>query len=350
MDGLELGIYTFVENTADPETHLTGPAAVRISDLLEEIRLADQLGLDVFGIGEHHRSEYLASSPAVLMAAAAAQTERIRLTSAVTVLSSDDPVRVYQDFATVDLISKGRAELMVGRGSFIESFPLFGFDLGDYDALFAEKLDLLLKIRESESVHWRGEFRPPLKGEGIYPRAVQSPLPVWLAVGGTPQSAVRAGKLGLPMALAIIGGEPARFKPFTDLFRSASADAGHGRLPLSINAHGFIADDSARARDLFYPYYAQVMNKIGKERGWGPTSRAKFEQECEPDGALLVGSPQEVTAKILSQHPALDFDRYLIQFSLGTLPHRAVLRSIELLGSVVAPAVKRALTPASKSL
>jgi probable LLM family oxidoreductase len=349
MHGLELGIYTFVENTPDPETFVSEPPELRIKDLLEEVVLADQLGLDVFGIGEHHRREYLASSPAVLMAAAAAQTKDIRLTSAVTVLSSDDPVRVYQDFATVDLISNGRAEIMVGRGSFIESFPLFGYDLNDYDALFAEKLELLLKIRDKESIVWDGEFRPALHGEGVYPRALQSPLPVWLAVGGTPQSAVRAGKLGLPMALAIIGGEPARFKPFTTLFREASAKAGHGRLPLSINAHGFIGDNSRRARDEFHPYYVQIMNKIGLERGWPPTSRAKFDEECGPDGALLVGSPQEVIDKILAQHPVLGFDRYLLQFSLGTLPHESVMRSIELLGTVVAPAVRKSIGSNSAS-
>src|SRR5215470_2498073 len=271
---MELGIYTFAETTPDPRTGRTVSPAERLRDLLEEIELADQLGLDVFGVGEHHRPEFAVSSPAVLLAAAAARTSRIRLTSAVTVLSSDDPVRVFQDFATLDLLSGGRAEIMAGRGSFIESFPLFGYDLKDYDALFAEKLDLLLNVREAERVTWSGAHRPPLRGLGVYPRPIQQPLPVWIAVGGTPESVVRAGTLGLPMALAIIGGMPERFAPLAELYREAGRRAGHdpAQLILSINSHGFIADDSQQAADDYFPSFAAAMSKIGRERGWPPVT------------------------------------------------------------------------------
>ncbi|HEX6022734.1 MAG TPA: LLM class flavin-dependent oxidoreductase [Solirubrobacter sp.] len=336
---MELGIYTFGE--------LTDPALTveqRMKHLLEEIELADQVGLDVFGVGEHHRPEFTVSAPAVVLAAGAARTKRIRLTSAVSVISSDDPVRVFQDFATLDLISGGRAEIMAGRGSFIESFPLFGYDLNDYDELFAEKLDLLLALRESEIVTWSGRHRPPIPGLGVYPRPVQNPLPVWIAVGGTPQSVVRAGRLGLPMALAIIGGRPARFAPFAELHRRAAAEAGHERPALSINSHGFIADDRRTAIDLAFPAHKVVMDKIGRERGWPPLTREQFEAGAELEGHNVIGSPAEVVDKILYQHEIFDHDRFLLQLSVGTLPHAAIMRAIELYGTEVAPAVREALS------
>jgi probable LLM family oxidoreductase len=320
-------------------------AEQRLADLLEEIELADRVGLDVFGVGEHHRPEYVVSSPAVVLAAAAARTKRIRLTSAVTVLSSDDPVRVFQDFATLDLLSHGRAEIMAGRGSFIESFPLFGYDLDDYDALFAEKLDLLLAIGKSERVTWAGRHRARLDDLAIFPRPVQDPLPVWLAVGGTPQSLVRAGTLGLPLALAIIGGMPERFVPMVELYRESARRAGHdpASLQVGINSHGFIADTSAEAADEAWPPYADTMGRIGRERGWPPPTRDRFEAERSPRGALLVGDPQEVIDKILFEHELFGNTRFLMQMSVGTMPHERIMRSIELLGTVVAPAVREAV-------
>src|SRR5690606_18892920 len=297
---MELGIYTFVENTPDPATGKILDPAERVRNLMEEIELADEVGLDVFGIGEHHRPDYIASAPAVMLAAAAARTKRIRLTSAVSVLSSDDPVRVFQQFATLDLISGGRAEIMAGRGSFIESFPLFGYDLKNYDDLFAEKLELLLEIRKAERVTWSGKHRPPLTGQGVYPRPLQDPLPVWVAVGGTPESAARAGLLGLPLALGIIGGLPERFAPFADLYRRAAEHAGHdpSQPALSINSHGFIAEDPARAADLAFPPLKAAMDRIGRERGWPPLSRAQFDQSRSVRGANFIGSPDEIIEKI----------------------------------------------------
>ncbi|NNE70108.1 MAG: LLM class flavin-dependent oxidoreductase [Rhodothermales bacterium] len=337
---MELGIYTFVENTAD-SAGMTQAPADRMSDLLEEMRLADEVGLDVFAIGEHHRPEYLASSPSTILAAGAAVTKRIRLSSAVTVLGSEDPVRVFQQFATLDLISGGRAEIMAGRGSFIESFPLFGNELGDYDRLFAEKLDLLLRLREEAIISWEGEFRPSIDGRGVYPRPVQETLPVWLAVGGTPASAVRAGTLGLPLALAIIGGNPSRFKGFADLYRKSLAEAGNPlETPMSINAHGFVAEDARRAADIAYPPFAETMNRIGAERGWPPTSRAHFDHEVGPNGALLLGNPEQVAEKIIRQHALFKHDRTLIQLSVGTIPHKEMMKAIELLGTKVAPLVQ----------
>jgi probable LLM family oxidoreductase len=340
---MEIGVYTFAETTPDPRTGRTVGAAQRLRDLIEEIELADEVGLDVFGVGEHHRPDYAVSAPAVVLAAAAERTKRIRLTSAVTVLSSDDPVRVFQDFATLDLLSGGRAEIMAGRGSFIESFPLFGYDLDDYDELFAEKLDLLLKLRDVERVDWSGRHRAPLADLGVYPRPLQEPLPVWIAVGGTPQSAVRAARLGLPMALAIIGGEPARFATMVELYREAARRAGRdpARLPVGINSHGYVAETSQRAADEFYPSYADVMTRLGRERGWPPTTRQQFEVSRSPRGALLVGSPQEVTDKILAQHEIFGHQRFLMQMSVGTMPHAGIMRSIELLGTEVAPVVRR---------
>jgi len=342
---MELGIYTFVENSPEPATGAVVSPTQRFRNLLEEAELADQLGLDVFAVGEHHRPDFLVSSPAVVLAAIAERTKRIRLSSAVSVLSSDDPVRVFQDFATLDLLSGGRAEIMAGRGSFIESFPLFGYDLNDYDSLFAEKLDLLLKLRATERVTWSGRHRAALNDLGVYPRPQQEPLPVWIAVGGTPQSVVRAGTLGLPLAVAIIGGEPERFAPFVELYREAGRRAGHdpALLRVGINSHGFIADDSSRAADQAWPSHHAVMSRIGRERGWPPMTRAQFEASRGPRGHLLVGSPAEVAEKILFEHEIFANDRFLIQMSVGTMPHAQMLRSIELFGTRVADEVRRAL-------
>jgi probable LLM family oxidoreductase len=339
----EIGVYAFAEVTPDPVTGRPVHPADRLRDLIEEAVLADELGLDVFGVGEHHRPEYAVSAPAVVLAAAAARTKRIRLTSAVTVLSSDDPVRVFQDFATLDLLSNGRAEIMAGRGSFIESFPLFGYDLHDYDTLFAEKLDLLLKLRASERVTWSGAHRASIADLGVYPRPVQEPLPVWLAVGGTPQSVVRAGTLGLPLALAIIGGLPERFAPAVELYRDSARRAGHdpATLRVSINSHTFLATRSQDAADAFFPPYAATMTLIGSERGWGAVTREQFEASRSTRGALVVGSPQEVIDKILFQHEIFGHQRFMAQLTVGTMPHATVMRAIELLGTEVAPVVRR---------
>jgi probable LLM family oxidoreductase len=340
---MQFGVYTFVETKRDPDTGRPIDVAQTFSDLLEQIALADQVGLDVFGVGEHHRVDFAVSSPAIVLAAAAARTKNIRLTSAVTVLSSDDPVRVYQDFATVDLISGGRAEIMVGRGSFIESFPLFGYDLDDYDTLFAEKLDLLLRIRDNERVTWSGNHRAALAGQAIYPRALQQELPIWIAVGGTPQSVARAGALGLPLAIAIIGGEPERFAPLAALYRESGKRAriDPAKLALGINGHGFIADSAEEAAELFFPPYADAMTRIGRERGWPPTARAHFDNARTLRGALAVGGPDEVIEKILFQHKIFGHQRYLMQMSVGAMPHQAMMRSIELFGTKVAPAVRQ---------
>ncbi|MDQ0391530.1 LLM class flavin-dependent oxidoreductase [Labrys monachus] len=344
---MELGLYTFAETTADPATGAVIGAQERFANLMEEAELADQVGLDVFGIGEHHRPDFAASAPAVLLAAAAMRTKRIRLTSAVTVLSSDDPVRVFQEFSTVDLLSGGRAEILAGRGSFIESFPLFGYDLADYDSLFSEKLDLLLRLRERTTLNWEGKHRAPLHEQSVYPRPVQQPLPVWVGVGGNPSSVVRAATLGLPMALAIIGGEPARFKPLVDLYREAARRAGHdpATLPVSINSHGFIDDDGDAAAETIYPYYVDVMGRLGRERGWGPYSRAQFEAQRSPRGSDFIGDPQQVIDKILAEHELFHHQRFLIKFSMGSVPHARLMRAIELFGTVVAPAVRKALAP-----
>lgn len=343
---MELGLYSFAETTIDPASGARADTAQRLHDLLEEIALADQVGLDVYGVGEHHRPDFAVSTPAVVLAAAAVKTSRIRLSSAVTVLSSDDPVRVFQEFSTVDLLSNGRAEIMAGRGSFIESFPLFGYDLSDYDALFAEKLGLLLELRANARVTWRGRHRAPLNDQPVFPRPVQDPLPVWIAIGGTPQSAARAGMLGLPLAIAIIGGEPARFTPFVDIYRDAWERAGHdpAKARVSINSHGFIAEREQDAADLFWPRYSDAMGRIGRERGWPPPSRAHYDRERQPMGALLVGSPQQVIDKILYEHELFSMDRFLLQLSVGTMPHAEMMRAIELYGTVVAPAVRKALS------
>lgn len=345
---MEIGIYTFGERTVDPETGQLISPGERLQNLIEEIELADQVGLDVFGIGEHHRPDYTVSAPAVVLASAGARTKRIRLTSAVNVLSSDDPVRVFQQFATLDLLTQGRAEIMVGRGSFIESFPLFGYDLKDYDELFEEKLDLLLKLRESERVTWTGKHRPPLDNLGVYPRPLQNPLPVWIAVGGTPESAVRAGMLGLPMALGIIGGLPERFAPFAQLHREAAQKAGHKTPRLSINSHGFLADSSQEAADIAFPAFKMMMDRLGRERGWPPLTREQFEFSLSLRGANFVGSPEQVIEKILFQHEIFGHNRFLLQLTVGTLPHKKVLRAIELLGTKVAPAVKQEIARANR--
>jgi len=325
---VEIGVFTFAD-TREGES-----AEQRLREVVEEAELADEVGLDVFGVGEHHRPDFTVSTPAVVLSAIAARTERIRLTSAVTVLSSDDPIRVLQEFSTLDLLSGGRAEIMVGRGSFIESFPLFGYDLRDYDALFAEKLERLLEIRETGST---------LDGHGVYPRPLQDPLPVWVAVGGTPESAVRAGMLGLPMALAIIGGLPERFAPFAELHRRGAAEAGREPPRLSINSHGYIAGTREQALDESFPYVSAAMNRIGQERGWSPMRRGDYDTAATLRGANFVGTPEDVVDKIVFQHEIFGHDRFLLQFTIGGIPHEGILRSIELLGREVVPAVRERL-------
>ena len=349
---MELGVYTFAEATPDPATGKVVSSQRRLADLIEEIELADQAGLDVFGVGEHHRPDYVVSAPAIVLAAAAVRTKRIRLTSAVTVLSSDDPVRVFQQFATVDLLSGGRAEIMAGRGSFIESYPLFGYDLDDYDELFTEKLAMLLTIRDQVKVTWNGKHTQSLDDRGVYPRPVQNPLPVWIAVGGTPQSVARAGTLGLPLAIAIIGGSPERFVPFADLYRESARRAGHDpdTLQLSINSHGLIGDDAEETADIAWPAYADTMGRIGRERGWPPPTRRHFETERSQRGAMLLGNPQQVIDKILFEHELFGMTRFMIQFSVGTLPHAVIMRSIELYGTKVAPAVRKAISKKKKAV
>ena len=341
----EIGLYSFAELTPDPQTGKMISPAQRMQNLLESIELADQVGLDVFALGEHHRPDFISSAPAVILAAAAARTKSIRLSSAVTVLSSDDPVRVFQDFASLDLISEGRAEIMAGRGSFIESFPLFGYDLRDYNELFTEKLEMLLKIRESEHVHWSGKHRPSLEGQGVYPRPAQQELPIWIAVGGTPESVARAGRLGLPLALAIIGGLPEQFAPLVDLYYRTAQQAGHdpAKLSVSVNSHGFIADDPRQAIDEAFPSFELVMNRIGRERGWPPMTREQFEASCTLRGANFIGNPDQIIEKILFQHKIFGHQRLLLQLSIGTMPHDKVMHAIELLGTKVAPAVRREL-------
>jgi probable LLM family oxidoreductase len=334
--GMELGVATFADLSSgvSPEQ--------RMRDLIEEVRLADELGLDVFAIGEHHRPDFLISSPATALAAAAVLTKRIRLSSAVTVLSSDDPVRVFQAFAEVDLLSGGRAEIMAGRGSFIESFPLFGYDLDDYDELFAEKLDLLLKIRDGNPVSWSGRLRAPLDNAGIWPRPVQDPLPVWVAVGGSPESVVRAGTLGLPLTLAIIGGQPERFVPLVELYREAARRAGHepAQAKVAINTHAFVGATSAEADAAFAAPYLAMMNRIGRERGWPPSGKAEYEALRSPRGAVATGSPEEVAEKILFEYELFGHDRYIGQMSVGAVAHRDVLRSMELFATEVVPVVR----------
>jgi probable LLM family oxidoreductase len=342
---MEIGVDSFVAATVDAAGRAVEPAR-HLSELLEAIALADEVGLDVFGIGEHHRREFLDSAPTMILAAAAARTRRIRLTSAVTVLSAADPVRVFQEFATLDLLSNGRAEIVAGRGSFIEAFPLFGLELEDYDSLFASKLDLLLKIRENTHVEWSGKHRPALTGQGVYPRPLQNSLPIWLGVGGTPASFVRAGILGVPLMVAIIGGEPHRFRPLIDRYREAGLRSGHSPNQLKVGIHslGYVADSSIAAEDEFFPGYARSFTEIGRERGWPPMTRAHFDAQLGPTGALLVGDPETVAEKILRVNESLGgISRITFQMSVAALPHAKMLRAIELLGMRVAPIVRAAL-------
>jgi probable LLM family oxidoreductase len=343
---VEIGISTFVETTPDVVTGEVISHAQRIREVVEEIVLADQVGLDVFGVGEHHREDFAASSPAVILAAAASQTEKIRLTSAVTVLSSADPVRVFQDFATVDAISNGRAEIMAGRGSFIESFPLFGYDLKDYNELFEQKLELLLKIRDSEKVTWKGGHRPAINNLGVYPRPVQNPLPVWIGSGGNQESVIRAGLLGLPLVLAIIGGSPLHFAPLVQLYKKAAEHAGHdsSKLPVASHSHGFIADSTEVAAEKFFPSTQQVMNKLGRERGWGRYDRSSFDAARSFEGALYVGDSKTVAEKIIHLRKNVGVTRFMLHVPVGTMPHDDVMKAIQLLGKEVAPIVREEIS------
>lgn len=340
---MQIGIDSFAASSTDSGSVQVAPAD-RLANLLEEIVLADETGLDVFGIGEHHREEYLDSAPAIILAAAAARTKQIRLASAVTVLSAADPVRVFQEFATLDLISRGRAEIVAGRGSFVEAYPLFGFELKDYDSLFAEKLDLLLQIRDNPHLHWSGKHRAPLTGQAIYPRPFQAQMPIWLGVGGTPASFARAGMLGLPLMVAIIGGEHAQFRPLVDLYREAGRRAGHdaSRLKVGIHSIGFAGDTSELAADTFFPGYAAAFTKIGNERGWGPTTRRHYDMQRGPSGALMIGDAETVVEKIIHiDHVLGGVDRISFQMTVAALPHSEMLHAIEILGSRVAPMVRK---------
>lgn len=341
MTRFELGLTSFADTPLGPDGVAAPDHGTRLRQIVEEIVAADRVGLDVYGLGEHHRPDMAASAPAITLAAAAGLTERIRLASAVIVLSSADPVRTYQDFATLDRVSNGRAELLVGRGSFIESFPLFGYSLQDYEDLFVEKLELLLAIRDAERVTWAGRFRAPLEDQAVYPRAEQDPLPVWVGVGGTPASVVRAGRLGLPVAVAIIGGEPSRFRPLMELYRRTLREHGHdpAAMPLAVHAHGLVGDDDDEVADLVWPAYSAGMNRIGRERGWPPLSRDQYEWMRGPDGNLVMGTPSTVAAKIDRWREVLGIDRFLLH-GVGALPHDRVLRSIELLGSAVRPLLR----------
>jgi probable LLM family oxidoreductase len=341
---MQVGIDSFA--AAFEETSRAVNPSERLQDLVKQIERADQVGLDAFGVGEHHRRDFLDSAPAVILGAAAARTQRIRLTSAVTVLSAADPVRVFQEFATLDLLSQGRAEMVVGRGSFVEAFPLFGLRLEDYDSLYAEKLDLLLKIRDNEHVHWSGEYRPALTGQGVYPRPLQNPLPIWVGVGGTPESFVRAGVLGLPLMVAIIGGETRHFRPLIDLYREAGRRAGHSpdQLKVGIHSLGYVAETTQQAADDFFPGYARAFTDVGKERGWRPVTRADFDAQRGSQGALIIGDPDEVVKKIIRHSKALGgISRITFQMNAASLPHVKLMRAIELIGTQVAPALREEL-------
>jgi probable LLM family oxidoreductase len=337
---MQVGIDSFA---AFDDAGLSFNPSERLRRLIEQIEYADKIGLDVFGIGEHHRREFLDSAPTVILAAAAARTKQIRLTSAVTVLSAADPVRIFQEFATLDLLSQGRAEMVVGRGSSIEAFPLFGFKLKDYDSLFSEKLDLLLKIRDNERVYWSGKYRPFLNGQGIYPRPLQNPLPIWIGVGGTPESFVRAGLLGLPLMVAIIGGETHRFRPLIDLYKKAGMQAGYSADQLKVGVHslGYVAESTQEAVDDFYPGYARTMSEIGKERGWPKMTRSSFDAQRGPQGALLVGGPDEVVEKIIRHSKALcDISRITFMMNPASLPHEKLIQATKLIGTRIAPALR----------
>jgi len=343
---MEIGIYTFGDVGTHPVTGEVITPQQRIHNLIEEAVVADQAGLDVFAVGEHHRPDYAVSAPAVVLAAAAVKTKNIKLSSAVTVLSSDDPVRVFQQFSTLDLLSDGRAELMAGRGSFIESFPLFGYNLNDYDVLFSEKLNMLLQLNAAERINWKGKYTQSIANRGVYPRPVHDKLPVWIAVGGTPESIVRAAEYGLPLALAIIGGTPQAFVPHINLYKETYKKAGHdiNKMQISINSHAYLDDDADTAADDFYPPYHEVMSRIGRERGWQPGGREHYEGSISPKGALLVGSPQQIIDKILYEHELFGHTRFLAQMSLGAMPHNKILHAIELLGTKVAPVVRKHLS------
>ena len=345
MKNIEFGLMTFADMAPETVSEKGTNAHQRIQNLLEEVKLADELGIDVFGLGEHHRDDYSVSSPTTVLGAAAAITKDIKLSSAVTVLSSDDPVRVYQQFATIDLISDGRAEIMAGRGSFIESFPLFGYDLGDYNELFEEKLELLLEINKSEKVNWSGKLRAPIHNLGVYPRAVEGEIPVWLAAGGTPSSAVRAAKLKLPLMLAIIGGMPENFIPFINLYKKTAVESGTSAedLQVGINNHVFIGENDEEIADAFFPHYAQMMDRVGRSRGWQPMSRQQFEFMRSKRGSLMVGSVEKVIDKIVLEHEMFGFTRFMAHTSLGTAPHELTMKSIELYGKEVIPEVRRRL-------
>ena len=347
----ELGLYSFVDHGYNEVTGTAKEPAQVMENFLETIELADQTGLDVIALGEHHREEYLSSAPAVVLAAIAARTKNIRLSSAVTVLSSEDPVRVFQQFSTLDLISGGRAEIMAGRGSFIESFSLFGYDLNDYGPLFDEKLRLLTQITDNQSVTWSGKFRSALENQVIYPRPIQNKIPLWVAVGGSPDSSKRAASMGLPMAFAIIGGLPERFAPFFELYRNTSREFGFDpdRIPLSVNSHGFIADQSQDAVDVYYPHAQIMFNKIGQERGWGPTSREQLESQRTLRGSDFVGSPDEIIEKILFQHEIFQHQRFLIYMGNNAIKHKKMMRAIELFGTKVAPEVRKEIARRNKS-
>ncbi len=349
---MEFGISTFGEIVPDHKAGNAENAHRRIQDLLDEAKLADATGLDVFALGEHHRSDYVVSSPEMVLAGAATITKNIRFISAVTVLSSSDPVRVFQNFATLDLISNGRAEIMAGRGSFIESFPLFGYNLNDYDELFIEKLDLLLNINQHERVAWKGTHRASLNNLGVYPRPLQRQLSIWIAVGGTPASVIRAGSLNLPLTIAILGGSPVQFTQLTNLYRDAAKKAGHdeNKLQLCINEHLYVADTSEQAREEFWVIYGRMMNKIGQERGWSPMNKQQFEYLCQPEGPLLVGSAKEVADKLIYQYKLFNNTRFLAQVIHGDIPQEKIMHSIELFGKEVVPAVKAATEPAKSKL
>jgi probable LLM family oxidoreductase len=342
---MEFGFYTFGDLAGSPSDKISFRNATnqRFKTLIDEIIFADELGMDVFGLGEHHRADYVISNPVTVLAAASVLTKKIKLSTAVTVLSSDDPVRIYQQFATLDQISNGRAEIMVGRGSFIESFPLFGYDLNDYDELFEEKLELLIKLNKQEEGSWRGRFRSPLRSMNIFPKSFQEEIPLWIAAGGTPASAIRAGKLKLPLALAIIGGSPSQFKPFTDLYKKTLSEKGvqKNEIQLSVNTHVYVAENSQKAADEYFHSYAQVMSTIGKERGWSPLTREQFEYSRSEKGSLMVGSPQQVIDKILYEYELFGHTRFLAQMSMGNLTHTHLRKSMELFATKVIPAVKK---------
>ncbi|MFC5451275.1 LLM class flavin-dependent oxidoreductase [Paenibacillus aestuarii] len=343
---MEIGVDTFVETTPDVHTGKTISHAQRLREVVEEIVLADQVGLDIFGVGEHHRKEFADSANTLILAAAASMTKNIRLTSSVTVLSAADPVRVFQQFATLDGISNGRAEMIVGRGSSVDAFPLFGYDLKDYEELFEEKLELLLKVRDSEIVTWRGGHRPAFTNLGVYPRPVQNPLPVWIGSGGNPESAIRAGVLGLPLVLAIIGGNPLRFAPIVKLYKEAGARAGHdpSKLQVALHSLGYVAESTELAVEKYFPPTQATMNTFGKERGWGTFTRAHFDASCTLEGALYVGDAETVANKIVYMSKHLGFSRFFLHMPVGSMPHADVMKAVELLGTEVAPRVRAQLS------